>query len=77
MEHQTTKPEWILKLLQIIPMNCWINCKTNVSIERLNSRVEFHGKMTNLSTKNLDKLINWQFAFTWTECYELFDVKPC
>ena len=44
MEHQTTKPEQILKLLQIIPMNCWKNCKTNVSPERLNSCVEFDGK---------------------------------
>ena len=48
MEHQTTKSERILKLLQIILMNCWINCKTNVSTEMLNSRVDFHEKMTNL-----------------------------
>ena len=44
MGHQTTKAERILKLLQIVPRNCQINCKTNVRTERLNSRVEFHGK---------------------------------
>ena len=26
----------------------WINCKINVSTERWKSRLEFHGKMTNL-----------------------------
>ena len=51
IEHQTTEPERILKLLQIIPMNCWINCKTNVITEGLNSRVEnFMKKVTNLET---------------------------
>ena len=33
MKHQTNKPKWILKLLQIIPRNCWINCKSR-SIRR-------------------------------------------
>ena len=71
MKHQATKPERILKLLQIIPRNCWINCKTNVINERWNSPVEFHGK-NDQPRKNL---INLQF--TWTEFYELFDDKPC
>ena len=44
IEHQTTMPEGILKLLQIMTKNCWINCKTNVNTERFNSSVEFHGK---------------------------------
>ena len=44
MEHQTTKPERILKLLQIIQRNCRLNCKTNAITARRNSRVEFHGK---------------------------------
>ena len=48
IEHQTTKPKGILKLLQIIPKNCYINIKTNVSTERVNSRLEFYGKITNL-----------------------------
>ena len=41
MEHQTTKVEQILKLLN---ENSWISCKTKVSTERWNSRGEFHGK---------------------------------
>ena len=44
MEHQTTKPDRVLKLLQIIPKNCWINCKSNVSTESWKSHVEFHRK---------------------------------
>ena len=44
IEHQTTKPEGILKLSQIIPKNCWIICKINVITERSNSRVELHEK---------------------------------
>ena len=44
MEHQTTKPERILKLLQIMPRNCWMNCKTNDITERWNSLLEFYGK---------------------------------
>ena len=44
LEHQTTKPEGILKLLQIIRKNFLIDCKTNISTKRLNSPVEFHGK---------------------------------
>ena len=44
IEYQTTKLEGILKVLEITPKNCWINCKINVSTERLDSHVEFHGK---------------------------------
>ena len=48
----------------------WINCKNNVSTERWNSRVEFHGK-NNQPRKNLDKLTIYFFlnrilwAFQW------------
>ena len=70
MEHQTTNPERILKLLQIIPRNCWINCKTNVSTERWNSRVEFHGK--NDQPRNIYYLL--ELGDIWA--YELFDGKP-
>ena len=46
----------------------WINCKTNVSTERWNSRIEFQGK-NDQPRKNLDKLtihfflstISWAF----------------
>ena len=63
IEHQTTKPEGILKLLLIIPN--YRNCEIVVW--------NFMEKMT-----NLEKLwINWQFTFSWTEFYELFDDKPC
>ena len=41
MEHQATKPERILKLLQGTTL---INSKTDVIIERWNSPAEFHGK---------------------------------
>ena len=54
MKHQTTKSERILKLLEIIPRNGRINCKTNVSTEGSNSRVEFHGK-NDQTRKKLDK----------------------
>ena len=58
MEHQTTKSERILKLLQIILKNCWINCITKVSTEKWNSRVEFYGKYDQPSKI----LINLQFT---------------
>ena len=56
MEHQTTKPKRILKLLQIILRYCGINCKINVINERRNSRVEFNGK-NDQPKKKLDKFI--------------------
>ena len=70
MEHQTTKPKKILKILQITQITAWMNSKTNVSTKRLNSRVEFHGKIYQPG-KKLDKLtiyfclnrILW--AFQW------------
>ena len=55
MEHQTTKLEQILKLLQIIART-----KTNVSNERWNGRVEFHGK-NDQPRKNLDNLTIYFF----------------
>ena len=55
IEYQTTKPEGILKLLQIVPKNCWINFKTNVSAKSLNSREGFYGKIGQ-TRKKLDKL---------------------
>ena len=50
MENQTTKPERILKLYyyKLYQGTAWINCKTNVSTERWNSRDQ--------PRKNLDKL---------------------
>ena len=75
MEHQTTKSERVLKLLQLIPRNClndyklyqgipWINCKTNVSTERWNNRVEFMEKVTNLE-KIYFFLNRILWAFQW------------
>ena len=55
MEHHTSKPELILKLLQFITRNYLINCKTYVSTEKWNSRAEFYGK-NDQPRKNLDKL---------------------
>ena len=57
MEHQTTTPERILKLCyyKLYQGTAWINCKTNVSTERWNSRAEFNGK-NDQPRKNLDKL---------------------
>ena len=43
MEHQTTKTDRIIKLLQIMTRNYWINW-TNVSTEKWNTRLEHHGK---------------------------------
>ena len=61
MEHQTTKPERILKLYcKLYQETAWINCKTNVSIEMWNSRVEFHEK-NDQPRKNLDKLTIYFF----------------
>ena len=51
IEHQTTKPERISELTRA----AWMNCKTDVSSERWNSRVECHGK-NDQSRKKLDKL---------------------
>ena len=58
MEQQTTKPDRILKLLQITRRNCQINCKANVSTKGWKSRVEFHGKNDQL----IKIQINLQFT---------------
>ena len=75
MEHQTTKPEGILKQLHLYQGTVLINCKTNGSTKRWNSPVEFHGK-NDQPSKKLDKL-KICLNFSWTEFYEIFDDKPC
>ena len=74
MEHQTTKPEGILKQLHLYQETAWINCKTKVSTKRWNSRVEFHGQ-NDQPRKKLDNLKIY-LNFSWTEFYEIFDDKP-